>query len=212
MAYTDVSNMLSVTQKQLQDILGGTWDATTVLLPYLNMAVIEIINHKPEANPVDLTLTLSAGTVQDIGSTYLTLIEAVCNITGTADIGAAVRMTDRKRLSRRRPGWMTETANVTVKLVMLEDGDPRKFYVYPAQPASPGKLKLLVSQIPAEITSLGSTFPLDKKYIPAAIDYCIYRALIEETTIPNAQAKAGTFLNGFFNKLGIIEKKETPSE
>lgn len=205
MAYDVVNNMLSVTQRQLQDETGADW-TQTVLLPYLNQAIIEIVNLVPDAYSQTADISLSAGAIQTIGTTYLALIDVICNITGTSTIGKPLRFIDRKELTRRRPNWMLDTASNEGRFVMRADGDDRQFFIYPAQTGSPGKARVIVSALPTEISNLASTFPLDKKFIPAAINYVIYRALIEETTIPNAQAKAGTFLAAFYQSLGLTDK------
>jgi hypothetical protein len=62
------------------------------------------------------------------------------------------------------------------------------------------------------LTGSDSTFPLDDSYRPAAVDYLVYRALAEETTIPNAQAKSQQFYQKFLQDLGLksnVEKQQS---
>ena len=60
--------------------------------------------------------------------------------------------------------------------------------------------------------AIDDAFPLDESYKPACVDYIVYRALVEETTIPNAQAKGTAFHNKFLQDLGLKANVEKQNE
>jgi len=201
-------------QQQLQDSLGVTYDYDA-LYPYLNLAIKEIVNLKPEAYAVTEDLTLAAGSIQSLGSTDIQLMDVVCNLgTGTTSvIGTTITPMKKGNIDRALPNWMTYTADAVVKHVITDERNPKTFYVFPPQPSSgTGKIQVVVSQAPDDITDISDEFPLDLSYVPAAVDYLVYRALSEETSIPNAQAKAMTFKNKFLEDLGLKSNQEKQTQ
>ena len=205
------ATILNLASRQLQDVTGRTWDQTTVLIPYLNLAVKEIINLKPDANPVTRTFALVAGAIQSIPATSLNLLDAVCNMgVGGATPGKSIVALDKEQMDDIYPDWMTYTANSVVQFVIPDLRDPKHFYVFPPQPATPSQIKGIFSEYPTALAATTETFPLDDSYEPAAVDYTIYRALIEETTVPNAVNKANVFFGKFMQDLGLkiqVEKQ-----
>jgi hypothetical protein len=214
---TATGEIIGLAALQIQDITGATWDENTVLIPYLNLAILEIIGLKPEAYPISKVLALAAGPVQALPSGDLALIDLKYNLTGSASPyipGEAIRPVDKALIDDKLPTWMTDSPSDTVSFVISDDRDPKVYYVYPPQPTSPSPsnhVMALVSTPPTELDDVDDTFPLDDSYKVPCIDYIVYRVLIEETTIPNAQAKAGTFLQKFYQDLGIKTAAEGKS-
>lgn len=210
-----MSKITNLIAHQLQDITGVTWDDEDVLLPYCNLGIKEIINLIPEAYTITRILNLVPGSVQSFGSsgTVLTsVMEYVCNMgtTGTT-VGSAVTSVKKSVIDSVLPGWMTMDADDDVIQVVVDDRTPKIFYTIPPQPDTPGSLKAVLFSIPEDVTATTDTFPLDDIYIPATVNYGVYRALSEETTIPNALAKAATFKDAFLESLGIkksVDKEE----
>jgi hypothetical protein len=209
----DLGDLFLVVSEQLKDEFGINWPPSK-MLPYINLFVQETVNLKPEAYPVEETITLVAGARQTLPATGIALLDTLYNVSGsgtTEAVGAAVTMILKKNLDLIYPGWTVSEANATVSFIAKDEQNPKVFYTFPPQPStSPGKVELLLSKMPAEITVGSTDIPFDDSYKPAAIDYLIYRCLIEETTVPNAQAKAASFYNKYLQDLGVktsIERK-----
>ncbi|MDD5523664.1 MAG: hypothetical protein PHV90_00340 [Smithella sp.] len=207
----ELGDISAVVSEQLKDEFGATWPPSKVI-PYWNLFIQETVGLKPDVYPVEETIILVAGARQDLPTAALLLLDAICNISGTSTVAAPVPVIiNKKNLDLIYPGWQLAEGNASVSFIVRDDFNPKVFYTYPPQPStSTGKVKLLVSEMPDAITINSTDFPFDDSYIPAAVDYLIYRCLIEETTIPNAQAKAMTFYNKYLQDLGLkasIEKK-----
>lgn len=188
--------------RQLNDVVERDW-FDTELIPYIVLALAEIVTRNPKAYPVAVTLSLVAGAIQSIGTTYLRLLDVVCNITGYTTPGRAATFMPKEHMDSALPEWMTYTANATVRHVVRDQYDDQAFYVFPPQPStSMGKLKVVLSQIPT-ITALTDTFPLDDDYAPAAVDYTVYRALMEDSQGKDNTERAKQFLSKFYNSLGL---------
>lgn len=184
---------------QLDDIAADNWFADT-LLPYVVEAVYEVVRQKPSAYPVMADLSLAAGAVQDIGTTYVSWISAVCNITGTSTPDKEIAEISKEQMDKRHPGWMTDTGNATAKFVMREEADPRVFYIYPQRLVSPGKIRMIVSQVPA-IASTSTTFPLDEVYLPAVVDWTLARAIMDDRTVQDGKERAKLYMEKFYKDL-----------
>ena len=191
--------------EQLQDEFGLNWPPSK-MVPYLNLFLLETINLKPEAYPVEETITLVSGHRQALGATDIDLLDSLYNVMGSGTTEAIVAPTltivKKKAMDYALPGWPAYTPATLVNFIVKDENNPQVFYVYPPNDGN-GKVKLLVSQPPPAITTDTTELPFDDSYKPACIDYVIYRCLIEETTIPNAQSKAQVFFNKFMQDLGL---------
>jgi hypothetical protein len=188
------------------DIGEADWFAAE-LVPYINHAITEIVSLDKKAYPVAATLSLVAGPVQSVGTTYIELLDVVCNIVSTATIGRTVTFMPKQHMDSALPEWMTYTANATVRHVVRDEYDPGAFYVFPPQPSvSPGKLRVVVSQAPT-VDDVTDAFPLDANYVPAVVDYTLYMALMDNRKIPDAKERAGGYLTKFYRDLGLQQPK-----
>lgn len=212
-----VQQIFDIAGSQLQDAGATTWTPTK-LLRYFNLGVVEICNLKPEAYPVTKVITLIAGATQFLDDSAIELLDAVCNM-GTSGIvpGRNVRILAKEAVDLLLPDWQTYPAGTVVLFIMIDSRNPKNFYtIPPVSTATPKpRIKIIQAEMPDEVTDPAEDSPLDASYTPALVDYVIYRALAEETTIPNAQEKAKSFLGKFMQDLGLktaIEKSTEQKE
>ncbi len=208
----EMGDLLVLVSNQLQDE-GVEWSPSK-MLPYVNMAFLEIVTLKPEAYPVERVVQLVSGARQSVSATTtISVMAALCNMGTTgAVVGATITPVKKKTLDKVLPDWMTYSEDATVSHIVQDEQNPLVFYVFPPQPATPSQIKLLVSEPVPEVTADTTAFPLDASYKPAFVDYMIYRCLIEETTIPNANNKAAAFYNKFLQDLGLKTNVEKASK
>ena len=212
-----LGDLCLLVSEQLQDEFGINWPPSK-MVPYLNLFLLETINLKPEAYPVEETINLVAGHKQALGTTDIDLLDSLYNVTvsGTTEtiIAPTLTIVKKKAMDYALPGWPAYPEAALVNFIVKDDDNPKTFYVYPPNDGT-GNVKLLVSQPPTPIDTDTTELPFDDSYKPACIDYLIYRCLSEETTIPGAQAKAQTFFNKFLQDLGLktnIEKQTDAKE
>jgi len=202
-----VQEIITVASQQLQDITNAKWQINP-LISYLNQALREIVTLKPEAYTQTIVITLAAGAQQALPSDVITLIDVTFNMgpISAPARGNAVLPMSRNKLDFLLPGWANYPPSVdgSVAFSVQDDRNPYAFFVFPpASSTIPSQVELLVSKMPAHLTLETDTFPFDASYIVACIDYVIYRALVEETTIPNAQAKGQSFYKKFVQDIGL---------
>jgi hypothetical protein len=206
-----VGMILYLAASQLQDTTGQKWDVS-VLVPYLNLFLLEVMNLKPDAYAVTQNLTLVAGVAQSLPTDAIALVDVISNMgaTGTSR-GPEISSIDKGMMDDFIPGWMAFTADPVVRYVVTDDRNPKKFHVFPPQTSSPVKIEVVITTPPLPITESYWEFPFDDSYIPAGIDYVIYRALAEETSQPNTMAKSTMYFNKFMQDLGLksnVEKQQ----
>ena len=207
---TVVQTILLLAGQQLQDLTAQTWPPSK-LIPYINLGVNEIVTLKPEAYPVTLVILLVAGATQTLDDNAIELLDMICNM-GTDGLtpGKSITVLDRQSVDYLLPDWQTATPGSVVQFYMKDERNPKYFYTFPpmAAAAQMPHVKLIQSEIPDAISTPLDDFPLDASYVPAAVDYTIFRALAESTTIPGAMEKAKIFMAKFYQDIGIKTQME----
>jgi hypothetical protein len=183
-------------------------------LPYLNLGILEIINLKPDAYVPTTNITLVAGAVQNLPAGSIDLVDLVCNMGASGTVpGGIINSIDKTVMDHLIPDWITFPTAAEVKYAVFDSRNPKVFYVFPPQPDPPvQKVKAILSTPPDELMAADDIFPLDDSYRPAAVDYVVYRALAEETTVPNALAKSGQSWNKFLQDLGLKSQTEKQTQ
>lgn len=151
-----VSEILNLSSALLEDIIlqggvkGVTWPQDTALLPYLNLANIEIVNLKPEAYASNVTIKLVSGTVQTVPTDALSLIDITNNLGISGGVpGRSIVKIERSILDRVLPYWNMVPNDTEVLHVICDKENPRIFYVYPPQGAAASqKIELIYESFP----------------------------------------------------------------
>jgi hypothetical protein len=137
----------------LQDTTSIRWPASE-LVRWLNDAQREVVMVRPDVLNTTATMTLAAGSRQDLDNAALTpapskLIEITRNVAATSAKGA-VRLVPRQILDAQIPGWHAMTPKVDVLHYMFDPRDPKTFYVYPPATAL-AQLEVMYSAFPTDI-------------------------------------------------------------
>lgn len=138
----------------LQDQTSVRWPANE-LVRWLNDAQRSIVKQRPDAMNTTATMTLAAGTRQDLDNASLALlpaklIEITRNLAATSSKGSVTKV-NRAILDSQTPGWHNLTPGVNVLHYMFDPRDPKTFYVYP--PATVlAQLEVMYAAFPTDIT------------------------------------------------------------
>ena len=191
---------------------------------WLNDAMDQITSMHPRAATRYVTLTLAAGTRQDLrvidpSTRWVRLYELVCNVVGDAPTGMAIRMVPRMAVDVRSPNWRARPATSTVvREYMLDERDAYTFDVNP--PVAAGtKVLALVGARPAPCMSVDEDvlvdpdeeFPLFDGYDIPAVDYVLFRAFSKDANDPQYASRAAAHLQSFQLAMGV-ETKDASSE
>lgn len=195
----------------LQDTTQIRWPSDE-LLDWLNDGQREIVLRKPDAYTVSDKMVLAASeTKQNLPSGGIQLIDVVRNLGTSGGIpGRAVTRTERYILDSQRPDWNTETGSATVKHYMFDERNPKVFYVYPPQAATPGYVEVVYSASPDALATTAASITLDDIYSSALLDYVLYRAYSKDADIaPSAPQRAVAHYEAFLKSLGAQEQAES---
>jgi hypothetical protein len=186
----------------LQDQTSVRWPANE-LVRWLNDAQRSIVKQRPDAMNTTTTMTLAAGTRQDLDSAALTpppakLIEITRNV-AVSSTRAAVTEVARGILDRQTPGWHVITPTVNILHYMFDPRDPKTFYVYPPATAQ-AQLEVMYSAYPADIiepadgltyASVMGNLSVPDIYADDVLDLILARAYSKDSEVAaNAQLAA----------------------
>jgi hypothetical protein len=196
----------------LQDKASIHWFANE-LVRYLNDGQREVLIHRPDALNTTSTITLVAGTRQDMSTMNLTpppakLIDITRNMAATS-VKGAVRQCERGILDRQVPGWHAIVGTVDIKHFMFDPRDPRVFYVYPPALGT-AQLEVVYAGYPVDVVepadgdtwnNVAGNIGLPDIYGNALLDYVLYRAYSQNTKNGGDPARASAHFSAFMNAL-----------
>lgn len=198
----------------LQDVGAVRWPYPELLI-WLNDGMREIANIKPNATSKTTTMTLIAGTKQEIPATAHSLLEVTRNVNPTTGAGGkAVTPIVRQILDRQIPGWHDSTTlpfSATVLHIVDDALDQRVFYVVPGNDGT-GKIEIVVSEVPTDLAAPANPLDLDAYtatvdlqdiYRNALVDYVLYRSFSKDMAMPGNAQRAAAHYQQFNHSLGV---------
>jgi len=180
------------------------------LLNYLNDAQREIVNQRPDANSVNASIALVAGTKQTIPASGIRLLDVVRNMGAFAAqvAGNAVRLVSREVLDAQTPNWHSMPTG-TIQHYVFDPHDPKTFYVFP-QAAGTEALEIIYSSAPTDVVGNPLTgaevINVDDIYANAMLDFILSRAYQKDSDYAGNINRAALHYQSFMNSLGIKGK------
>lgn len=197
----------------LQDPSSIRWPAHE-LVRWLNDAQRAIIKARPDALNVTATMTLAAGSRQDLDNAALSpppakLIEITRNVAATS-AKESVTQVQRQILDDQVPGWHGLAGKVNVKHYMFDVRDPKTFYVYPPATAL-AQLEVMYCAYPTDIAEPadGSTYAdvagnisLPDIFSDDVLNLVLYRAYSKDADYAGNAERAAAYLGMVATSLG----------
>lgn len=187
------------------------------LRDWLNEAMRTIVTMKPNARSGTVTLTLVAGTRQDLPDEYTILSQVIANVETNGALGRAIRtVVNRTLLDAQIPGWHNATLlpnSATTQLVLQDPMAPREFYVVPGATAGSRVAAIVGKQsvdVPLpnapgssvlDIDSYIAPVQMDDWYQSILLDLVLFRAFAKDSASPDAAGRSQTHLTLATNQL-----------
>lgn len=190
---TTAQQVIDTAQLVLVDETATHW-LETELLAWVNDGVRAIVNVRPDATAVTDNFTLAAGTRQALPAAASALIDVPRNVNGRA-----IRQTKAALLDAQRPTWHQDTAGAT-RNYCYDPRTPRIFYVWP--PAEAGAQVELKYRATPTAVAVGDPIPLGDEYVPALLDYVLYRAFSKDAEVSANAARAQAHRQAFDAAIG----------
>lgn len=207
MATITAQNIIDKAEIILQDTTNTRWPEDE-LLGWLNDGQREIVLNKPDANPTNESVALTAGTKQSIPTSGMQLLKVVRNMgTDGSTVGRAITLIDQRILDEQRSDWHTETQVAAIKHYSFDERDPRHFYVYPPADGT-SQIELVYASAPADL-DIGDTISIDDIYANALLDYVLYRAYAKDADYAVNNQRVLSAYKSFLSSLGKREQIET---
>jgi hypothetical protein len=197
----------------LQDQTSVRWPVPE-LVRWLNDAQRAIVKVRPDSMNTTTTMTLAAGTRQDLDNASLTpppakLIEITRNMAATSTKGA-VRLVPRQILDAQTPGWHNLAGSVNILHYMFDARDPKTFYVYPPATAL-AQLEVMYAAYPTDIaepadgslyTAVTGNLSLPDIYGDDVLNLVMFRAYSKDSEYAGNAERAMSYLNMVTASLG----------
>jgi len=206
---------MSITVKSIiQRIVKTLNDETSVrwtipeLVRYLNDGQRDIVEHRPDALNIRVSMPLVAGPKQKLPADGTKLIAVNNNTNGTK---GGVTLISREILNAQTRGWRSLAGSSEIYHYMYDPREPTFFEVYP--PATTGaSLDIEYSSIPSEIaepaegtiwSDVVGTFAMSELFSNAIQNYILYRCYVKDTEYTANPQRAAAFYGAYANDLGV---------
>lgn len=198
----------------LQDEESVRWPLSE-LAGWINDGLREISKQVPSAFASTEDLTLVEGVRQTLPDAYARMLRPIAN---AAFVGAdrrprqAVTVVDQRILDVTQPDWHSERRRQQqVRHVMLDEAEPRAFYVYPSNDGT-GRLRAVVARrftpvvasgVVTALTSYAAEVAVDDLYSNALVDYVLYRAFSKDAQFAGSVQRAGAHFGQFASAINM---------
>lgn len=217
MGVTTVNQVLKNVRNILQDIAAAAqvrrW-SDDELVGWLNEAYQATIALKPGVGAVTEAVALEAGARQQLPAGGVRLVDVVRNTASSSD-GYPVTPVLRAHMDGVDPGWYRQPPEVSIEHYMVDDQNPKSFYVYPPA-ASGAEVEIIYVSVPEPHApgALTDTVRIDDAYVPALTDYILYRGFDKDSDFAGNMARSGKHFQAFSALLGQrikIEASTSPN-
>lgn len=185
----------------LQDEGGVRWPAEEILR-WLNEGQVVLAAY-PGAYTQTTTVDLSEGTRQQLPDDTWILQSISRNVDDYGVPLSPVRLVTRQLLDSYAPDWHMEDEEPLVENYVYDDREPSIFWVYPPNDGT-GHVEVTYSGIPADMTSVTDTVAITDPYIPALVDYAVYRCQSKDSDYAPGSNIAQAFFNSASVALQVI--------
>lgn len=174
------------------------------MLDWASEAQISVARN-PGVYNLTIVKDLVAGARQSLPEDGWALVTVHCNIDGETPV-SAVTITSRALLDAYRPMWRRLPEEQLVENYLYDSREPLEFMVYPPNDGT-GKVELTYMAVPKPFTSETDELVVDDTYIPALVNYIVYRAYCKESEyspgITNAQSYYAAYQQELALALGV---------
>lgn len=173
------------------------WFSDALLLDFINTAQVKMLLARPELNPTVETLTLVAGTVQQLSASAIALLDIYNNV---ASKRVAIEAS-RSMLDSGQPFWPNMTAQADVIHWSVDPRHKTMFRVFPPNDGN-GSVTALVSRIPTRLDDTNDTLTVSDLYKPV-IDALVLSEAYAVNDIKRDLEKSSAYESKAMQMLGM---------
>lgn len=195
----------------LNDVAHESWDQVE-LLHWLNDGLRAIALLKPSALTDRKKWELSPGkSRQALPDGSLQLLGPLYNMgTDGNVVGRVIVLGNRETKDRFDPGWRAATPATIIKEYFYDvSREPKVIDIWPPSHATtPVYVEGTIAIVPTIVDGASEYLPCDDTYVPALIEWVLYRTLSKDDEQTPLFARATRAAGLFFNLLGVKPRSE----
>lgn len=199
-----IQSIVDRVSKTLYDETQVVWAAAEVL-SQINTGIATVAQLDETAAVTNASFACVVGTKQSLPLASIAAVEVRRNMGADGNTpGGAITPISFEHLSRADPNWPTTSPSNSAQHYMLDERDPRTFYLYPGVASVPSYVELVQRVTPAPVLVSGN-LPLPDVYANAVYYFAVAHALARRG-MEKDQATAAAFTQLFYQVLGIDAK------
>lgn len=205
-----VATLVEQASKQLNDIGNVRWPVADHI-EAINDGQRELALLRPEAATISTSMSTVNNSIQSLPSDGIALVDVVRDVNG----GTAITRVERDILDTNIPDW--HSAIGAIRHYTYDPSTPKNFMIYP-HPA--GSTSLIISYVREFIPVVNGGFTnFPDVFLPAILNYMLYRALSKEEEAAVAQ-KAVAYYQAFVSlisgadllgKVDVVPQSHNPN-
>lgn len=203
MAQILISEVIDRAKVTAQDVDFVQWPESE-WLSWFNECMLALAAARTDAGADYRTVTIKAGSKQDLPEDANKLIEVVRN---TAS-GNAIRIIDRKILDEQHLDWHKKTA-AEPRYFAYDEKTPKVFWLFPGVTGGSHQVDIIVAKSPKKAAQTSEHIEVEDWFAPAIVDYLLHRAYLKNADYTNDLTRAEYFRRSFYEKLGVESKIST---
>lgn len=163
---------------------------------------------KPDVCQKIEAVQLALGTRQSLPSDGISLISIIRNMGRDGETpGRAIRLVKREIMDSQNPDWHGEAKRFEIRQYIYDPMDQNTFYVYPPSNGQ-GYVDAHFNYVPADVDETTDNLSILDNYIPALIDYVLYRAYSKDSDFAGGVNQAKAYLETFMLMMGAGKQAE----
>lgn len=198
------SDVTSRVGRALYDTDNVRWPVVE-LLEHITDAERMIVQLLPDANAVNEAVQLVTGTRQQLPADGIRLMRVTRNMgeAGTTP-GRVIYPTTRDSLDAELPDWHESEGSEIEHYIYDPGADRTRFYVYPGVPDGENVyVEVVYSALPAEVVTESQVLTLGDQYLPAVLDWVLYRCWSKDADYAGNTSRAMAHQQSFYQQLGV---------
>lgn len=212
---TTAADILATVRGIVRDSSDLAW-TEALKLSYITDGMRAIAALKTDAVAQVVDFTMQAGVFQDItgaggNANWSRLIQVYCNL-DDSDLPArgVLGPKTQTEMDGSNPEWVTDAADEDgyIYEYVWDPDVPTVFLAHPLVPAGTHKVRMSVAVNVTALTADTDTIPIQDQYIPALIDYVLWRCWGGDSMRSPTYQKAIAARESFTQLLGLQMKSE----
>jgi hypothetical protein len=177
--------------------------ADAEILTWLNEAQVALCTVVPAESTKTVGIPLVAGALQTLPAEAISLNSILRNLgVGGVTPGNAITPTVRNMLDVFVPSWQNAAQTAAIVHYIPDATNPKRFHVYPPSVVN-NYVEAVYTVVPTPLGSLASVVSVNDTYVPALVNYVLFRLYSKDAEDASNAALAEAYYKAFASAAGV---------